>query len=230
MNKSVLSEGRFRRGRTSVVHRLFAMFSDATNRWISIFMFVVSLLHCTNFHKPTTAQQYDVQIIPTFTQYKMYSVLVQNSFCCQVNNDLLHYFFYFHDTDTWSKLCKNPAFVKIYSHRTRSKTDARTEVSTKPFLYLHSFEMLRIVYSIGCPKTLLTNYQYTVVNIPEKQRTHLHWQKPEITLSLNLGTTPKAPFLTIFNLLKPTGHVRHQQFNILQLYVLPTLYLCFVFI
>ena len=28
------------------------------------------------------------------------------------------------------------------------------------------------------------------------------------------------------NLLKPTGHVMHQQFNIQQLYVLPTLYSC----
>ena len=28
------------------------------------------------------------------------------------------------------------------------------------------------------------------------------------------------------NLLNPTGHVMHQQFNIQQLYVLPTLYLC----
>ena len=28
------------------------------------------------------------------------------------------------------------------------------------------------------------------------------------------------------NLLKPTGYVMHQQFNIQQLYVLPTLYLC----
>ena len=29
------------------------------------------------------------------------------------------------------------------------------------------------------------------------------------------------------NLLKPTGHVMHQQFNIQQLYVMPTLYLEF---
>ena len=29
-----------------------------------------------------------------------------------------------------------------------------------------------------------------------------------------------------FNLSKPTGHVMHQQFNIQQLYVLPTIYLC----
>ena len=28
------------------------------------------------------------------------------------------------------------------------------------------------------------------------------------------------------NLLKPTGYVMHQQFNIQQFYVLPTLYLC----
>ena len=31
-------------------------------------------------------------------------------------------------------------------------------------------------------------------------------------------------------LLKPTGHVMHQQFNIQQLYVLPTLYLCVLYL
>ena len=33
-----------------------------------------------------------------------------------------------------------------------------------------------------------------------------------------------------FNLLNPTGHVMHQQFNIQQLYVLPTLYLCVLYL
>ena len=33
-----------------------------------------------------------------------------------------------------------------------------------------------------------------------------------------------------FNLLKPTGHVMHQQFNTQQLYVLPTLYLCVLYL
>jgi len=33
-----------------------------------------------------------------------------------------------------------------------------------------------------------------------------------------------------FNFLKPTGHVMHQQFNIQQLYVLPTLYLCVLYL
>jgi len=33
-------------------------------------------------------------------------------------------------------------------------------------------------------------------------------------------------FSLIVNLLKPTGYAMHQQFNIQQLYALPTLYLC----
>ena len=33
-----------------------------------------------------------------------------------------------------------------------------------------------------------------------------------------------------FNLLKPTGHVMHQQFNIQQVYALPTLYLCVLYL
>ena len=37
------------------------------------------------------------------------------------------------------------------------------------------------------------------------------------------------PYVSI-NLLKPTGHVMHQQFNIEQLYVLPTLYLCVLYL
>ena len=32
------------------------------------------------------------------------------------------------------------------------------------------------------------------------------------------------------NLLKPTGHVMHQEFNIQQLYVLPTLCLCVLYL
>ena len=37
-------------------------------------------------------------------------------------------------------------------------------------------------------------------------------------------------WMEVFNLLKPTGHVMHQQFNIQQLYVLPTLYLCVLYL
>ena len=34
----------------------------------------------------------------------------------------------------------------------------------------------------------------------------------------------------VINLLNPTGHVMHQQFNIQQLYVLPTLHLCVLYL
>ena len=36
--------------------------------------------------------------------------------------------------------------------------------------------------------------------------------------------------ITVINILQPTGHVMHQQFNIQQLYVLPTLYLCILYL
>jgi len=34
----------------------------------------------------------------------------------------------------------------------------------------------------------------------------------------------------LLNLIKSTGHVMHQQFNIQQLYFLPTLYLCVLYL
>jgi len=34
----------------------------------------------------------------------------------------------------------------------------------------------------------------------------------------------------MINLLRPTGYVMHQQFNIQQLYALPTLYLCVLYL
>ena len=43
-------------------------------------------------------------------------------------------------------------------------------------------------------------------------------------------TLPLGSFNICLNLLKPTGHVMHQQFNIQQLYILPTLYLCVLYL
>jgi hypothetical protein len=40
----------------------------------------------------------------------------------------------------------------------------------------------------------------------------------------------ELPASDCINLLNPTGHVMHQQFNIQQLYVLPTLYLCVLYL
>jgi len=53
-------------------------------------------------------------------------------------------------------------------------------------------------------------------------------EAPVHAMKVNRGSSGTAK--SILNLLKPTGHVMHHQFNIQQLYALPTLYLCFVFI
>ena len=48
--------------------------------------------------------------------------------------------------------------------------------------------------------------------------------------SLHSTTTLQAAHFSDINHLKPTGYVMHQQFNIQQLYVLPTLYLCVLYL
>ena len=50
-----------------------------------------------------------------------------------------------------------------------------------------------------------------------------------ISISLKVSAI-KPHFLYTINLLKPTGYVMHQQFNIQQLYALPTLYLCVLYL
>ena len=44
------------------------------------------------------------------------------------------------------------------------------------------------------------------------------------------SASPIAVRHTLVNLLKPTGYAMHQQFNIQQLYALPTLYLCVLYL
>ena len=77
--------------------------------------------------------------------------------------------------------------------------------------------------------------------INERAYTHAHWKSLHpLCSSSGYGpcmTTENVPFQgkqgnckkaqeAKLKLLKPTGHVMHHQFNIQQLYVLPTLYLC----
>jgi hypothetical protein len=52
-------------------------------------------------------------------------------------------------------------------------------------------------------------------------RSFLNWIRSKVVLSRK-----RTVCLYGINLLKPTGYVMHQQFNIQQLYVLPTPYLC----
>ena len=63
----------------------------------------------------------------------------------------------------------------------------------------------------------------------------MHARVVLISLHRNVTYICKTYFYTYntytsVNLLKPAGHVMHQQFNIEQLYVLPTLYLCVLYL
>ena len=55
--------------------------------------------------------------------------------------------------------------------------------------------------------------------------THIYVQS-DIEIKLKKISKNKC----LFNLSKPTGYVMHQQFNIQQLYALPTLYLCVLYL
>ena len=88
-----------------------------------------------------------------------------------------------------------------------------TLVQSKCFCYQYQ----RIIYLVNC-----TIYCYR----PPCRPTHTgHWNffwKEKFVTSCHVAFR--------VNLLKPTGHVMHQQFNIQQLYVLPTLYLCVLYL
>ena len=62
-------------------------------------------------------------------------------------------------------------------------------------------------------------------------------QESFVRMPVSLWMLPSCVFCLVrifvsvsVNLLKPTGHVMHRQFNIQQLYILPTLYLCVLYL
>ena len=52
----------------------------------------------------------------------------------------------------------------------------------------------------------------------------------EVRHAVELSYNYYVDTVNAINLLKPTGHVMNQQFNIQQLYALPTLYLCVLYL
>ena len=78
-----------------------------------------------------------------------------------------------------------------------------------------SFLLLRIVFISWC--SLFIN-KLTIILFHD-----------EINQILVGASSSPVAVLVRFNLLKPTGHVMHKQFNIQQLYALPTLYLCVLY-
>ena len=88
------------------------------------------------------------------------------------------------------------------------------------------------------PKSLLSRLSFEVYNswkrVEEAEQPTQHTQQtPNIQALGRIRTSDSSNQASEdrrFNLLKFTGHVTHQQFNIQQLYVLPTLYLCVLYL
>ena len=83
--------------------------------------------------------------------------------------------------------------------------------------------------------SVVINYEFSAVwfaRVFSENNYRLHgvtYQVIEMLSSL-CHRTDWVKFKVPFNLLKPTGHVMRLQFNIQQLYVLPTLYLCVLYL
>ena len=63
-----------------------------------------------------------------------------------------------------------------------------------------------------------------------RQRSAYVVHTPSDSRITSCRNTPNLQFWNHFNLLKPTGYVMHHQFNIQQLYALPTLCLCVLYL
>ena len=57
-----------------------------------------------------------------------------------------------------------------------------------------------------------------------------HIQVKSVTATSPGSVSSNRRVVMVINLLKPTGHAMHRQFNIQQLYVLPALYLCVLYL
>jgi hypothetical protein len=80
-------------------------------------------------------------------------------------------------------------------------------------------EYSRIITNTRSYKEVLTIWGWSV--IWDNAACFFETQTFHLNRNLNEGN---------INLLTPTGHVMHQQFSIQQLYVLPTLYLCVLYL
>jgi len=72
---------------------------------------------------------------------------------------------------------------------------------------------------------------FNIVRVPyasRRSRSALNSTQESSLPPVDKAERPRSAF--DINLLKPTGHVTHQQFNIQQLYALPTLYLCVLYL
>ena len=131
-----------------------------------------------------------------------------------------------------------PCGKKIFSIRVSAKSlwcllvcqGSHTCISWRPVIELQKDEFLFTCYEF------IKQIQATQTYMPlDAFQNNFLWyfsiRNEIVVLQYHaLYCTPVMLQLRRFNLLKPTGHVMHQQLNIQQLYALPTLYLCVLYL
>ena len=114
------------------------------------------------------------------------------------------------------------------------RTNSHLHIGKDFCLHLRSvcalYSLQTIPWRSSSSKESVTIYQSTLRHVPEKlnllQRRCLKLKSRTLHICwFRYYFLHPCWCLSLVKLLKPTGHVMHQQFNIQQLYVLPTLYL-----
>ena len=104
----------------------------------------------------------------------------------------------------------------------------RTKVACVYLMELYHLRGICAFFFLHCT-TLLSDYYCTYISLLCKY-TNFHGNDADTFLLDGTKDSNSYNILFPFNLLKPIGYVMHQQFNIQQLYVLPTLYLCVLYL
>ena len=102
------------------------------------------------------------------------------------------------------------------------------EISSFPFscfVYIQILqETIKLYYNFPC-SYVRSRSVVTTISYQLRSYTRFALGLPGLAVE-----EPTARMFVYIKLLKPTGHVMHQQFNIQQFYVLPTLYLCVLYV
>jgi len=134
-------------------------------------------------------------------------------------------------------------FRKVYLVQLNNKIDRRQQVQKlkcglvgiqvkETLTHTRTGDMIISVKSTFLPYWREVNKDHNTLH---KQIHFHHIKQTQIILAQNIFQRERSRLLNItawslINLLKPTGYVMHQQFNIQQLYALPTLYLCVLYL
>jgi hypothetical protein len=135
-----------------------------------------------------------------------------------------------------NKVCRRYCKEKVSLRKMSLSSLQRCSMYSRHIIYVLFFYRLS-VYVASSDEQVLNN---ELKNKKRNLRRRLNWLISIILKQIMIQTVVHNWILYSescnsttcfgFNLLKPTGHVMHPQFNIQQLYALPKLYLCVLYL